>query len=82
MIKDGAEEEDEEEKEEEEEEEEEREDSDMAMDVDVVMDKPAKGGWQGKEKKGGKVVKGKRVEEKWAEEKKCIFENFFFGKLN
>src|SRR5271168_922024 len=59
-----------EEQEEQKEEEEERED--MGMDVDV--EKPAKGGRQGKkEKKGGKAAKGKRAEEKKAEEKKYVF---------
>jgi hypothetical protein len=38
------------------------------------VDKPAKGGRQGKkEKKGGKAGKGKRAEEKWAEEQKYVF---------
>ena len=48
----------------------------MDVDVDVVMDvdKPGKGGWQGrKEKKGGKARKRKRAEEKQAEEKKYVF---------
>ena len=44
---------------------------DVDADADVDMDKPAKGGRQGKkEKKGGKAGKGKRAEEKQAEEKK------------
>jgi hypothetical protein len=61
-------------------------DADMGMDVDVDvdMDKPAKGGRQGKkEKKGGKAGKGKKAEEKWAEEKKYVFNLIlFFCKIN
>ena len=56
---------------------------DMAMDVDIEsdMDKLAKGGRKGKkEKKGGKAGKGKRAEEKRAEEKKFVI-IFFFNKL-
>ena len=61
-------------------------DADMGMDVDVDvdMDKPTKGGWQGKkEKKGGKAGKGKKAEEKRAEEKKYVFNLIlFFCKIN
>ena len=57
----------------------------MDVDVDVVMDvdKPGKGGWQGKmEKKGGKSRKRKREEEKQAEGKKYVFDWInFFGNL-